>query len=230
MNPGSKAQPNRTAAQSKTARATPGVKATPVVPPVYRPNAAPASPQPRLSAPGRPATPPVYGPARPRAAQAKPATIQRYTGPIPSSGLSAAEIKELVERSETTMFDMGGHMIKKHGQQSTAGNKPNFTKFDKNSLAARTIAKGLEEGRSQINGWLESTTEKYLELEVAMDEALPGSATQLGSGTVAGVAVAGLTTAMVILAKKEVPDAKKPAQRARDTEWYVKTAYPKPND
>jgi hypothetical protein len=167
------------------------------------------------------------------------AVAQRYTGKIPSTGLDKKSVKAFVDEAETTKFDMRGHAVRRHGQsvtdedKATRRNIPLDTSFDTNALIIRTINNALSEHRNSINAWLESPTSDNLVLTVDMADDLASRETQLGSGmrrvgaaAAPRVKVEGLTEATVIFRKHEVPDRKKPDQRARDTEWHLLTAYP----
>lgn len=159
-----------------------------------------------------------------------PRTIQRYTGPIPPRGLPDKEVYTLIEQSETTMFDMRGHTVKRHGAKVTEEdlrrrNIPVATAFTTSSAAKHTIAQSLEEGKGQINGWLASTQATHKEVDVDARETIGRGLRRVGP---AFEPIEDITKARAVYGKRAVPEAKKPEQRAKRTDWYLVTCFPTP--
>jgi hypothetical protein len=160
-----------------------------------------------------------------------PTAIQRYTGPIPSSGLDAKDVNTLIEQSETTMFDMRGHTVKRHGAKVTEEdlrkrNIPVATAFTTSGAAKKTVELSLTEGRRQINGWLESTQDTHKEIDVDAGEPIGRGLRKTGAA--AFDPIENITEARAVYGRKAVPDAKKPEQRAKQTDWYLVTCFPTP--
>lgn len=165
------------------------------------------------------------------------APIQQKTGPLDSAP-SSKDVKKFISEAETTQFDMRGHAVGRHGGKVTDDDKMTRRRiaidssFDSNQLLERTVTKALTDEQGRINQWLQSKSEDNLVLIIDMTDELKANETQLGSGMRRFDAMAprqkieGLTSAAVIFRKVAVPDAKKPHQRARDTEWHLLTAYP----
>ena len=171
----------------------------------------------------------------PTAVFGKSPLIQPFQGPIPKEGLKKNDVNALVKEAETTLYDMRGHAETRHGggvedEILYFRRRIDFdSAFDSSELLRITIEKVINDSRKTINSWLESRTSENLVIEVDMTDKLrPGQ--QLGQGyagrTPPKQLITGLTSAEVIFRKTAVPDAKKPDQRARDTEWHLLTAYP----